>query len=659
MILRQARRRNGFLATAGRALRDPAYADKCVIALTGEIAGASRGQYIGAGIDRGPSGYLSYADSPALAYTDGQNFMAECFVFADAYPSATSAIFTKGGNPGNHPNWSVYLQPSGALTVIIGADSWYAAMAFDTGALPVKKWQHLRLTVIGNSARLFVEGVLWGSASGTGARTDAQPLTIGGGGGTVTFPGQIDGVRVCRDGAASLYDITAFAAPTSAPGWREDVVFYASSGLGRTVVLSTDNAIGNRANQLGKLITLRGNARVSTTRAAYGRRALYLGAGGYATAPHHADFSYTDGQNLSAEAEVYLEAAPANWVNVLTKGGVPGDQVNWELKIGSNLAVNGLVGASSWYVAYEVSSAAGAVPLGQWVRLKLTITANTMRLFVNGTLVASVSGSGAEPDTQPFTIGPNNGLIFPGYIDAVNVVKNTVPTTASHARPTTAPAPANDSLLIMNFEADADIGLQEGMRWSKIGTVYSSDAEKRFYGSALRFENGCLQYPSHPAFSLTGDWTIKTWVYWEGGNRGLWGRRNSGQGVGHGAYIDSTGLVRLAGVYGGTWYDPLVSGPTLVALNTWTPVAFCRRSNRLSIVVGTTESAPVILPGEPVEQDLPFAVGSVSSYGEYAMLGWMQDFVFLRASETAAQLFQTVDYRSRIRRPPGITTSLR
>src|SRR5439155_2040430 len=174
------------------------------------------------------------------------------------------------------------------------------------------------------------------------------------------------------------------------------------------------DASGN--NNTGTL----GNGVTRSTQGKFGSTLVFNGAS-FVTIPATASLNFTTGMTL--EAWVYPTATPTNWSTVL-------------LKEQPNALVYGLYAGSPTNrpnIYYNISTSSSgeqgfagpsALPLTTWAHLAGTYDGATLRLYVNGGVVASQTFTGSlVTSTGAVRIGGNSlwGEYFQGRIDEVRL----------------------------------------------------------------------------------------------------------------------------------------------------------------------------------------------------------------------------------------------
>lgn len=171
-------------------------------------------------------------------------------------------------------------------------------------------------------------------------------------------------------------------------------------------------------------ITVGGNAQVTTTSPKFGTGALLLdGAGDYLETPAHSSFAFGTG-DFTVECWVYPNSVSDN---------------DGLFTIGAQLYAS--VYQSNWTAGTAGSSGStfGAATAGSWQHFAITRSGSTIRLFIDGTQLSSLSDSTNLTSNQLF-IGYyfSSAYAWDGKIDEFRVTKGVARYTANFTAPVAA-----------------------------------------------------------------------------------------------------------------------------------------------------------------------------------------------------------------------------
>ena len=177
-----------------------------------------------------------------------------------------------------------------------------------------------------------------------------------------------------------------------------------------------------------------------STSGKYGGALQFNGTSALVTIPDSASLHLTTG--LTLEAWVNPSTVNANWRDVVYKGND-----NYYLSATSTNASSpdgGLIAGGTYADAFGTS----ALPTNTWSFLTETYDGSTVRLYVNGTQVASTAHTGAiATSTNPLQIGGDSiyGQFFAGLIDNVRVYNTALSAAQIQSDQTTAVTPGQDT----------------------------------------------------------------------------------------------------------------------------------------------------------------------------------------------------------------------
>lgn len=424
---------------------------------TGTSAGASwaTGKFGKALSFDGVDDIVTVADSNSLDLTTGMTL--EAWVKPDVVTSARTVLMKE-----RSPNLSYGLyaaaDPNGPR-----ADG-PAALDSPT-SLPTGKWTHLAVTYNGSTLKIWVNGNVVASKATTASMVAGSgPLRIGSN--TLwneRFDGLIDEVRVYNrplTEAELENDMdTAVAAPLPNSGPVAAYAFDEGSGT----AVADASGQGNGGTFTGASWTTSGK---------FGSSRSFDGVDDMVTVADSSSLDLTSGMTL--EAWVKPDVATAYRTVLFKERG--GDNLSYALYTNSDPNGPNADGPS-------FLSAPNALPTGTWSHLAATFDGSTLKLWVNGEVVASQAGSTMTTGTGPLRIGANTvfgGEDFDGLIDEVRIYNRALTKDeleadmANPVAPELAPAP--DS---MAYRYDAAGRLTSVQDWQAGGCTtrtYAYDA---------------------------------------------------------------------------------------------------------------------------------------------------------------------------------------
>ena len=308
-------------------------------------------------------------------------FTAEAWVYLDEAVGTTRAIFGSGPSDSSD-EFSLLLLSSGHLYFDIGGTNDYFQTSWNS--FKPFSWNHVALSRSANTLNFWVNGENVGGFTTSAAISGSSDFKIGGArNGSLVWKGFIADAKITI-GTSSYSNI--FTPPTQP-----------QSSVGAAVhVVGTDANIYD-ATQTVKPVTLVGNADSSITRAKYTTSSIYMDGTGYVELP-------AGSINISGSQDYTIEG----WINFNSIGGDQGIfQVNWP---GNNLELimaywNGWATYINGVLAQDTSVTPTA---NQWYHIAVTRASGTVRVFLDGSTIRTVTG-----DT---TAMENMGLIIGGYV---------------------------------------------------------------------------------------------------------------------------------------------------------------------------------------------------------------------------------------------------
>jgi hypothetical protein len=351
----------------------------------------------------------------------GGNFTVECWVYPTTSGVATGLIsnWQTGGqfilrkNASNRP---VLVFTAGSAVTLTGT----------TTTIVTGMWNHVAAVRNGSTFTLYVNGV----ADATTA-TNASAIT---GTGVV--------MRVGADGDASSLFTGFISEARIIPG----TAFYTSNFVppvapltpvtNTTLLLNGTAASIYDSSTQNNLETV-GDARNVTDIIRYGNTSMFFdGTGDYLLAPASPTLDFGTG-DFTIETWVNFTALSSN--RLLLDRWVTGNANGWQLYWRSTgTSMTFLTGASTVLVQDPNGS---NITTGTWNHIAVTRSGTTVRLFVNGILVATNTSSVSFSSTLPLGVGIQTSTItnpLNGYLSDTRITRGVARYTANFTPPTAA-----------------------------------------------------------------------------------------------------------------------------------------------------------------------------------------------------------------------------
>jgi hypothetical protein len=389
-----------------------------------------------------------------------------------------------------------------------GATQKYVDSA-STSDVPLNTWTYIVVTISGTTIKIYINGTLnTTSATYTGVATAGlnQSENIGIEGTTTYFSGYISNYRL----TSTVVYSTSFTPPT-AP-------LTAITGTALLICQSNrfkDNSTNNFA------ITVNGTPSVQPSFSPFGATIQYNPAvnGGsayfgtttdYLTVPSSSNFAFGTG-DFTVEAWLYPVTAPNAGGTFFIVGST------------TNGFIFGYQNATSWGAASNGGSwfiTSTTLPtLNAWNYISITRSSGTAYLFLNGTLLTSAASAQNFPAMSTYIGHPSTNQSVNGYLSNLRALQGTALYTTSNTPPTTPLTAIANTSLLLNFTNAQIFGSAMTNNFITYGSAQVSTSIYK-YGTGSMYFNGTTDYlvaPNSPNFNFgTGDFTIESWVYFNG-----------------------------------------------------------------------------------------------------------------------------------------------
>lgn len=480
-------------------------------------------------------------------------------------------------------------------------------------------WNHIAVTRSGTSMTLYVNGSAASTWTSAANLNSTASFYIGTDGSIYTsFNGYISNVRVVKGTAVYTSTFTPPTAPLTAISGTSLLTCQDNrlkdNGPNNFTITRTGDTAVSRLNPFGPTMPA---PTVNLSKAG----SVYMdGSGsGYLTAPANSQFLF----NGDLTIEAWICPNNTNYQTIYATGGA-GANDQFTIKAGSGAAEMYFCGTAG------ALTTTGTIPVGAWSHVAVSRSGSTVRGFINGVLVGSVtyaSAVGSSSAVPRIGYRTDNVQNVNGYLSNVRVVNGTALYTASFT-PSTSPLTAVSGTALLTCQDGATItdASSNGFTITKVGTTaVVSDATpfKRVstvYGGSGYF-NGTYATISDNASLRIGnnDFTIDMWVYPTTLTNGLGlfdKGANNANGIG--LYTSGSGNLRIRNG-GSSWFTSL----NLTA-NAWNHVAMVRSGANTFLYlngIGVNTSIAKI----NLTDTSTFSVGYVGGF-EYSMYGYISNF---------------------------------
>jgi hypothetical protein len=544
----------------------------------------------GSGYFDGTGDYLSVPANSVFEMGSG-DFTYEWWMNPSSAP-AQAGIWIQSPNSGTFgPLWITYQSGTLNLYATTSNGSWNIGNSLTiSGTIPLNTWTHVAVTRSGGVWRSFINGVQFWTITNAGSLYASNSIsTIGGYTDSLYFTGYISNFRTVKGTAVYTSNFTPSTTPLTAIANTSLLTLQNNQSVNNNVFL--DNSTNNF------LVTRAGNTTQGTFSPYGGNWSNYFdGTGDYLGAP--AGTAIMGTSDFTIELWVYHTAGNA-WAGYYYQGeGGPGGGINFRKNDSNQLSL-------SHDAVVDVFTSTATVPINQWVHIACSRSSGTIRFFINGTVVGTVSyatsftGSAGGQTIGSITSG---SYLLAGYISNFRVVKGTGVYTAAFTPPTT-PLTAitgteiltcQSNRLVDNSIKNTTITKAGDVSVQRFSPFNPSSVTPTSYSGYFGAANGNDLYLSSQAsgsggVTLSGNYTIEMWLYptaASGSGYSMLVATNTNGGFFQ-FYYNSAGNI---GYYTPAFGQPTTSSAPLT-FNAWQHIALVRSSNSVKVYVNGVEKA--------------------------------------------------------------------
>ncbi len=376
----------------------------------------------------GTGDYLQATSGVSTQFDTGSAFTVECWVYQLSYASDGN-IFGVGGSTadwnattGIYINWYTY---SGNLywQTSLGNGQ---AVSLITATLPgINQWHHFAVGFNGTTTRMWINGTSVGtSTQGYTRPSGTNRWQVGStGAGASILNGYISGLRYVK--GTDVYGVgnSSITVPTAPP-----------TNIANTALLLNSTNAGIFDQTAKNILETVGDAKISTAQYKYGIGSIVFDGTGDYIKSASSNLNILGGGDFTIEFWLYPNNTTSAYRALVSSENYPVTTGGWSLYQNGTAIEFWLTPGSSVTI-----NATSAITASTWQHLALCRASGTLRLFINGTSVASVSNS-TSLTGQQIWIGDNNGgdYFFNGYIDDLRITKGYARYTSNFTPPTAA-----------------------------------------------------------------------------------------------------------------------------------------------------------------------------------------------------------------------------
>jgi hypothetical protein len=372
----------------------------------------------GSGYFDGTGDDLTTPSNAAFTYGTG-DFTIEGFYFftGGVGPAGYSYLFAQGGGTGI-TSLGVYIQ-DGVYKVWNGS-----AVIVGTTAYAQNRWVHIALARSGTTLRLFLNGVLEGTATNSNSIASGGTIGISIGrwveiadGNWIT--GYVSNFRVVKGTAVYTGAFTPPTTPVTAIANTSLLLNYTNGGI-------TDAAAKNVLETVG-------NAQISTAQSKFGGSSmLFDGSGDYLVSPASVNYEVGTG-SYTIEFWVYWNVIGNIAMLFGWNGGATGSTFGYTYSDGRiGVGING---------TNEIVSSSGQATTGSWIHMAFVKNGSTTTIYKNGVAIASSTTGvwSSNTGTATFSVGGGASASDTNcYIDDLRITTGLARYTANFTPPTQA-----------------------------------------------------------------------------------------------------------------------------------------------------------------------------------------------------------------------------
>jgi len=537
----------------------------------------------------GTGDYLGLSGQPISTTT----WTIEAWVFLTGAANVVQTIYSQA-TAGNANRTQVYFYAASGepyFSIYHGS----GANASSTTRISRFQWNHVVMQCNGSTVSFYVNG----AAAGSTSYSSSFQATSGVVGRYITgddFTGYISNMRITNTNVYS----SSFT-PSTTPLTAISGTQLLTCGDNRFIDDSTNNFTITKNGDVSVQRFSPFSPTTAYSTSVIGGSGYFDGSGDYLSAGDQTAFEFGSG-DFTISAWVYLTsfASTCTIASKYVGGDVNASEFVLWVTTGGNIGIALDGGGGEDYVA----SSAGTVTLNQWQHIVASKSGTTVRLFLNGTQVASGTSSRTLNSTgTALTIGGiGSGSLLTGYMSGLCIQKGIGYSTVTVPTAPITP-PTNTSLLLSYTNAGIlDNAMMNDLE--TVGNAQISTSVKKYGAGSMRFDGSGdkLFSPYTPINQFgSGNFTIEYWVYFNSvaaDQRIVSGDANAGGTLNWCFYTTNSGTLNYYISFDGTNWNIAANLVGNISTGQWYHVALVRNGstftpylNGTSGTTGTNSSA--------------------------------------------------------------------
>jgi hypothetical protein len=372
----------------------------------------------------------------------------------------------------------------------------------------------------------------------------------------------------------------------------------------------------------------------------YGYAMSFDGVDDWLTVADSASLDLTGAMTLEAWVN---PSALSGWRTVLMKEGA--SALSYSLYANDNMPKPAVYARIAGDSSSMGNSGTSSLPVNTWTHLAATYDGGSLRIFVNGSEVASpmpLTGSMAA-STSPLRIGGNalfGGEYFQGKIDEVRIYARAL-SPAEIVADMGLPV-SNGLAAAFSFDEGSGTTASDSSGNGNNGTVSGATwAAQGKFGGALKFDgvNDRVNVPDKPTLDLTNRFTVEAWVkpsVLTGWRTVL--MKETPDGLSYALYAnDNEPKPAAYGRINGSGFSNGSSGTAPLPVNAWTHLAATYNGSALALYVNGVQVDSQPVSGNLVTSNNPLSIGGSLVWGEF-FEGWIDELRIYRRALTASEI---------------------